>query len=97
MIGKKLYLIVVYGEPEGYTEKYLTESEAKLIKEIFEDTLSNEIDYTIEEIPSKEEFEDDFLSTISSGTLSDYQLFEEIKQKYGITGFAADYIYTRYN
>ena len=94
---KKLYLINVSGESEGYTEKYLTDSEAALIKDIFEDTSSSYIECSIEQIPDKEEFEDDFLSMIASGTLTEYQLFEEIKQKYGISGFAADYIYTRYN
>lgn len=51
---KKLYLISVSGESEGYTERYLTEAEAALIKDIFEDTSSTYIDCTIQEISSME-------------------------------------------
>lgn len=97
MLKKKLYLIVVSGESQGYTEKYLADAEAALIKDIFEDTSSSYIDCRIEEIPDKEKFEDDLLSVIASGTLSEYQLHEEIKQKYGISSYATDYIYTRYS
>ena len=54
MMERKLYLIVVSGESEGYTEKYLTAAEAAIIKDIFEDTSSTYIDCTIQEISSME-------------------------------------------
>lgn len=96
MLGKKLYLIVVSGESEGYTEKYLTDAEATLIKEILEETSSSYIECSIEQIPDKEEFEDDFLSMIASGTLSEPYIISRIIEKYDISYGTAEHIYMQY-
>lgn len=96
MLGKKLYSIVISGESEGYTEKYLTDAEAALIKEIFEETSSTYIECIIEEIPDKEEYEDDFLSMIASGTLSEPYIINKIAEKYDISYGTAEHIYSQY-
>ena len=96
MIGKKLYYIVISAETEAYTEKYLTESEVEVIKEIFEDTSSAFLECWLEEIPSKEKFEDDFLSIIESGALSLHYMIDKIKDHYNITYDTALYLYNRY-
>lgn len=96
MSKKKLYYISVTGESEGYTEKYLTEHEAELIKDIFEHTSSSEINCNIEAIPSIEEFENDFSSLLKPGTFSIIESYKKIADKYNILWETAFYLYSRY-
>ena len=96
MSEKKLYYISVTGESEGYTEKYLTEHEAELIKDIFEHTTSSEIECNIEAIPSIEEFENDFSSHFEPGIFSIIEAYRKIADKYNISWETAVYLYSRY-
>ena len=52
---KKEYFISITGESGGYTTKYLTDSEYKLISDIFEECDSEYVGGHIEEIPDIDE------------------------------------------
>lgn len=97
IMEKKLYYIVCDHEFVWRdTEKYLSDAEVEVIKDIFKDLSSPYIYLYMEEIPTKEKFKKDCLSIINSEEDSYQYKVDKIKNLYNISTDTALYLYNKY-